>query len=201
MSIREAAREFGLHRNTVRKMLAYSVPPGYRRETPPRRPKLEAYSGVIDQILEKDHSVPKKQRHTAKRIFERRASAGRVRVWRRVHHGQGLRQGAPPPDAGDVRALVPSAGTGPVRLRRGSGHNRRSGAESSLPHLGPAPQRRLLRQGLSRGDHDAILDGHNSAFAFVGGVPQSDLYDNAKLAVAKIEGEGRRQPTRPSQDR
>ncbi len=40
MSIREAARVFGLHRDTVNKMLEYSVPPGYRREQPPRRPKL-----------------------------------------------------------------------------------------------------------------------------------------------------------------
>ena len=36
MSIREVSREFGLHRDTVRKMLAYSVPPGYRRQTPPK---------------------------------------------------------------------------------------------------------------------------------------------------------------------
>ena len=71
MSIREAARTFGLHRETVRKMLAYSVPPGYRRLVPPRRPKLESFTGVIDHILEEDHRVPKKQRHTAKRIFER----------------------------------------------------------------------------------------------------------------------------------
>ena len=77
MSIREASRVFGLHRDTVRKMLAYSVPPGYRRQTSPRRPKLEPYTGVIDQILERDHSVPRKQRHTAKRIFERlRTSTG-----------------------------------------------------------------------------------------------------------------------------
>ena len=58
MSIREAAREFGLHRDTVRKMLTYSVPPGYRRQSAPRRPKLQPYTGVIDQILEKDHSAP-----------------------------------------------------------------------------------------------------------------------------------------------
>ena len=51
MSMREAARTFGLHRGTVRKMLAYSVPPGYRRQTPPRRPKLDPYTGVIDRIL------------------------------------------------------------------------------------------------------------------------------------------------------
>ena len=71
MSVREAARVFGLHRGTVRKMLAYSVPPGYRRQTPPRRPKLEPFTGVIDRILKDDHKVSKKQRHTAKRIFER----------------------------------------------------------------------------------------------------------------------------------
>ena len=71
MSIREASRTFGLHRNTVSKMLAYSVPPGYRRQTPPRKPKLESFTGIIDRILDDDHDVPKKQRHTAKRIFER----------------------------------------------------------------------------------------------------------------------------------
>ena len=47
------------------------MPPGYRRESPPRRPKLDPYRGVIDRILEDDRSLPKKQRHTAKRIYER----------------------------------------------------------------------------------------------------------------------------------
>ena len=48
VSVREAARVFGLHRDTVRKMLEYSVPPGYRRQRPPRRPKLDPFKGVID---------------------------------------------------------------------------------------------------------------------------------------------------------
>ena len=71
MGIREASREFGLHRDTVRKMLQYSVPPGYRRQRAAQRPKLEPYTGVIDRILEEDKVAPKKQRHTAKRIHER----------------------------------------------------------------------------------------------------------------------------------
>ena len=54
MSIREAARVFGLRRSTVKKMLEYSAPPGYRREQPPRLPKLDPYKGVIDGILEDD---------------------------------------------------------------------------------------------------------------------------------------------------
>ena len=52
-------------------MTNYSVPPGYRRQNPLRRPQLEPFTGVIDRILESDLSVPRKQRHTAKRIFER----------------------------------------------------------------------------------------------------------------------------------
>ena len=43
---------------------------------------------------------------------------------------------------------------------------------------------------------EAFLDGHVSAFAFLGGVPQSILYDNTKLAVAKILGDGQRRRTR-----
>ena len=88
MGIREASRVFGLHRDTVRKMLSHPVPPGYRRKRPPHRPKLEPYTGVIDGILEDDLSAPKKQRHTAKRIFEAAEEGARVR-WR-LHHSQGL---------------------------------------------------------------------------------------------------------------
>ena len=71
MSVREAARVFGLHRETVSKMLLYSVPPGYRRSEPVRRPKLDPFTGIIDRILAEDRTAPRKQRHTVKRIFER----------------------------------------------------------------------------------------------------------------------------------
>ena len=67
LSERAAARRFGLARETVRKMLRYRRPPGYRRAQPVRRPKLDAFTGIIDQILREDQSRPKKQRHTAKR--------------------------------------------------------------------------------------------------------------------------------------
>jgi hypothetical protein len=52
-------------------MLAFSVPPGYRRSRPPARPKLDPYTGIIDGILAADEGRPRKQRHTSKRIFER----------------------------------------------------------------------------------------------------------------------------------
>ncbi len=63
-SRRAAALELGLARKTVSKMLEYSLPPGYRRQQPIRRPKLGPWLGVIDAILEEDQQRPKKQRHT-----------------------------------------------------------------------------------------------------------------------------------------
>ena len=71
LSRREAAKRFGVHRNTITKMLSFSVPPGYRRRERPASKKLGPYMAWIDAILEGDSQVHKKQRHTAHRIFER----------------------------------------------------------------------------------------------------------------------------------
>jgi len=70
-SRREAARVFGLSRDTIAKMCRFSVPPGYQRSKPPEKPKLGPLMPVIDAILASDRSAPPKQRHTAQRIFER----------------------------------------------------------------------------------------------------------------------------------
>ena len=150
-SIQEVSREFGLHRDTVRKMLAYPVPPGYRRQSPPKRPKLEPFTGVIDRILEDDLRRPRKQRHTAKRIFERlRDEYGfdggytTVKDYVREHRRQTKEMFVPlshPPghaQCGFGEALVVIGGVeqeGPLFRHR------------------PAPQRRLLRQGLPVRDH------------------------------------------------
>ena len=115
MSVREASRVFGVHRETVRKMLANATPQGYTRQRPPRKPKIEPFTGVIDAILETDRSVPRKQRHTVKRIFERLRNEYGFEG--QAHDSQGLRQGAPAAGRGDVRAVDPWTGPRPVRLR------------------------------------------------------------------------------------
>jgi transposase len=194
MSIREVSRVFGLHRDTVRKILAYSVPPGYRRQTPPRRPKLEPFTGVIDQILEKDHSVHKKQRHTATRIFERlrdeygfRGGYTTVKDYVREHRRR------------TQEMFVP--------LSHAPGHAQCDFGEAVAVISGVERKVHYLVLDLPHSDGcfvkaypaettEAFLDGHVSAFAFLGGVPQSILYDNTKLAVARILGDGRRQRTR-----
>ena len=163
MSVREASRVFGLHRDTVRKMLAYSAPPGYRRQDPPRRPRLEPFTGVIDAILEADRQVPRKQRHTAKRIFERL----------RDEHGF------------DGQCTIVKDY---VRERR---RRKAHYLVLDLPHSDGC-----FVKAYPAETTEAFLDGRVSAFASLGGVPQSILCDNTKLAVARILGDGRRQRTR-----
>ena len=71
LSRREAAKRFGVHRNTITKMLSFPVPPGYRRRERPVSKKLGPHMAWIDAVLEGDSKIHKKQRHTAWRIFER----------------------------------------------------------------------------------------------------------------------------------
>ena len=70
-SKRSVCREFDIHWDTLQKILGHAQPPGYRRSGPKPRPKLEPFLPVIHQIIEDDKKAPRKQRHTAKRIFER----------------------------------------------------------------------------------------------------------------------------------
>ena len=82
MSERAAARHFEISRESVKKMLSLSVPPVYRRSAPVRRPKLDGFTEIIDQWLRDDLGQRAKQRHTAKRVFERRlplSAAGQCR--------------------------------------------------------------------------------------------------------------------------
>src|SRR5205085_1132980 len=64
------ARKFGVHRRMVRQALAAAAPP--ERKHPIRQsPKLDTVRSFIDQILQADLQAPRKQRHTAHRIFVR----------------------------------------------------------------------------------------------------------------------------------
>ena len=119
LSERAAARRFGLARETVRKMLRYRLPPGYRRAQPIRRPKLDAFTGIIDQILREDQSPSEEA--TAHGQAYRRALTRGVRLHGRRHDRESLRARAAAGRAGDVCAAGASAGRRPSRLWRGAG--------------------------------------------------------------------------------
>ncbi|MGZ6669782.1 MAG: IS21 family transposase, partial [Solirubrobacteraceae bacterium] len=71
LSIRELARRHGVHRRAVRQALESAIPPAKRPPESRPAPKLGAYRAVIDEILAADREAPRKQRHTARRIWQR----------------------------------------------------------------------------------------------------------------------------------
>lgn len=194
MSEREAARVFGLDRGTVSKMLRFSAPPGYRRTSPRPRSRMDAHADFIDQILISDREAPKKQRHTVKRIFER------LRDERGFGGGYTtVRDYVRPRRQALKEAFVP--------LAHPPGHAQADFGEATVA-LGGAEQKvRFFVMSLPQSDAvfvkayhaetaEAFCDGHVEAFAFFGGVPRSILYDNTRLAVAQILGDGTRKRSR-----
>ncbi len=194
LSQREAARRFGIDPRTVAKMLTFSAPPGYRRTKPPVRPKLDAFTAIIDGMLEGDRSAPAKQRHTAKRIFDRlRAEHGFTGSYTIVKDYVRERRAR-------VREVF-------VPLSHPPGHAQADFGEAEAVVGGVRQKVHVFCLDLPHSDacfvkaypaerSEAFCDGHNAAFSFLGGVPRSILYDNTKLAVARILGDGKRQRTR-----
>src|ERR1700730_12742375 len=70
-SKRSTCREFAIHWDTLQKILGHPEPSGYRRAGPRPKHKLAPFLPVIHQTLKDDRKAPRKQRHTARRIFER----------------------------------------------------------------------------------------------------------------------------------
>jgi transposase len=190
VSQREAARRFGIDRGTVRKMVGHSVSPGYRQGEERPRPKLAPHTGFIDQILADDLNTPKKQRHTIQRIYDRlreeRGFDGGYTTVRDYVHPRRLSM---------QEAFVP--------LAHPAGHAQADFGEAWAVIGGETRKVHFLVVSLPHSDAvyvkaypaetaEAFCDGHVAAFAFFGGVPRSILYDNTRLAVAKILGDGTR---------
>ena len=194
MSRLEAARVYGIDPRTVAKMLVYSIPPGYRRSQPVKRPKLDPFIGVIDAILEADKTVPRKQKHTSKRVFERlrdeHGYAGGITVVKDYIFAAKQRQRemfvplAHPPghaqaDFGEALAFI------------GGVERKIHFLVMEMPHSDAC-----FLKAYPAETTEAFCDAHVAAFDFFGGVPVSILYDNTRIAVARILGDGKRKRTR-----
>jgi len=171
-------------------MLAFSVPPGYRRRAEIRRPKLDGFTEIIEQWLREDLGQRAKQRHTAKRVFERlRDEHGFVggytivKDYIREHRRRGREMFVP--------------------LHHPPGHAQADFGEASVFIGGVEQTAHFFAFDLPHSDAcfvrayptataEAWVDGHVHAFAFFGGVPQSVLYDNDRCLVARILRDGTR---------
>jgi transposase len=175
-------------------MLAFSVPPGYRRQEPVKRPKLGPWVGVIDAIVEEDKTRPAKQRHTAKRVWER------LREEHPFTGGYTIVKDYLRSTAQRGREMF-------VPLTHPAGEAQADFGEALVVIGGVECKAHYLAMDLPHSDDcfviafpaettEAFLEGHVKAFAYFGGVPTRILYDNTKIAVAKILGGTERQRTR-----
>ena len=190
MTKRQAAKHFNISRDSVAKMVAYSTPPGYQRRSPIRRPKLDAFVSTIDHWLDEDLKVPRKQRHTAKRVFDRlRDECGFTGGYTIIKDYMRER------DQRRQEVFVP--------LSHPPGHAQADFGEATVVIGGVEQKARFFVLDLPHSDGcyvraypaavaEAWVDGHIHAFAFFGAVPRSIVYDNDRCLVAKILPDGTR---------
>jgi transposase len=197
-TIAGVAAKFGVHRRVVRQAIGGALPPKHRY--PPRaRPKLGAVADFIDKVLDADRSAPRKQRHTARRLYHRiltefpevtvAESTVRNHIRERKHQMGLLRRETFVPqsygwaqeaqvdwyeawvDLGDERTKVQ------VFAMRSMA----SGAAFHRAYLHATQQ--------------AFLEAHEHAFAYFGGVFRLLRYDNLASAVRKSLRGYRREET------
>lgn len=184
-SIRKISRQLGIARQTVRKAIASAEPPRYRLVNPRPAPAMGRLREVVRGWLSEDLKAPAKQRHTARRIYDRLVAeyefgGAESTVRREVAQ---LRPRSPevfiPLEAGWGQQAQVDWGQAWVRI----------GGEAIVAHLfclrlrasgvpfaWAAPTEKL----------EAFLEGHCRAFAWLGGVPAECWYDNPKTAVVRI---------------
>jgi len=187
-SIREIAREYGHSRKTIRKALA-GLEPKYRRKKDPPCPRMDPIAKTVEVWLQEDKERPRKQRHTARRVYTRlveeygfKGSEATVRRWVRQcknRLGLGIQQAVIPLDPECAQEAEVDWCTAHVRM---AGELRivkifcMRSRYSGKSFVRAYPWER----------QEMFLDGHIHAFYFFGGVFLILVYDNLKTAVVRI---------------
>ena len=191
-SKREILRREGVHWKTLTKILKHPEPPGYRMKRSRPKPKIGAYLEQIAQIIESDKSLPKKQRHTAKRIYERIGESGYQGGYTQVREA-----------VRDIKRrkkevfmpLVHNPGEAQVDfgyvLAKIAGFLRKVAFfVMALPHSDA-----FFVMAFERECTESCWEGHRRAFESFGGVPCRISYDNSRVMVSKIIGSRERNLT------
>jgi transposase len=188
VTVRELARTFHKSRKTVRRALEDPGPWTYRRARPRSKPVMDAMAPIIASWLEEDLSRPRKQRHTAKRIWERLVAEHgfggaetTVRQWVREHRPASLRAVTVP--------LAHDAGA-EAQIDFGEALVRIAGVEAVVQLFCArlAFSTRDVVRAYTRQDRAAWLDGHVQAFQTWGGAPSTCWYDNPPQLGRLVSG-------------
>lgn len=189
LSIRELAARHKVHRRTVRAALASPVPPARKEYSPRGRPAVDPFRDVIDAWLVADAAAPVKQRHTARRVWQRLvaehgADVSEVSVSRYVavrRRELGLDK---------VEVFVPQAHDpgAQAEVDFGEFHVLLAGADVKVWMFAMrlSASGKAFHYGFANQASEAFLEGHVRALEHFGGVPAQVRYDNLKPAVVRI---------------
>jgi transposase len=191
-SKREILRREGIAWETLKKILQHSEPPGYRLKEPRPKPKMGPYLERIAQIIEEDKALPKKQRHTAKRIYDRIREMGYAGKYTQVKEAvrelMRVKQEVFMP-------LIHRPGEAQVdfgyALVKVSGVLRKVGFFVMVLPYSDA----FFVMAFERECTESYWEGHVQALECFGGVPNRISYDNSKVLVSKIIGPQERKLT------
>jgi transposase len=189
-SIRQIAREFHHARRTVRKAIYDPAPPRYTRVEPVPKPVLNPFTGIIDGWLDEDLSRPRKQRHTARRIYHRlveehgfTGGESTVRRYVREHRPREREVYVPleyDPGSDAQCDFGPAYVVMGDRLEKVQLFCLRL-CYSIKPFVIAFPHQK----------QEAFFEGHEAAFDFLGGVPGNIWYDQLSPAVKHlVKGKG-----------
>lgn len=184
-SIRKIAKSLEISRQSVRKTLAGSEIPRYKMTKPRACPVMDGYKDVIRAWMEADKEAPPKQRHTAKRMYDRlveeyKFTGGESTVRHFVRKIRGC----------ETEVFIPLAADWgeQAQLDWGEATVRMAGVEKTvhLFCLRMRASRVPFAKAFPTEKMEAFLAGHAAAFEWLGGVPHHCVFDNQKTAVTKI---------------
>jgi transposase/ubiquitin len=185
-SVRQIQRETGLHRQTIRKALEEGEIPRYDLQQSRPSPVLDPIKPVIDQWLKEDESRPPKQRHTAKRMYERltteygfEGAESTVRRYVGQRRKQLRSQVFLPLDYEPGKVAQVDFGEAQVIIA-----TKQVTAHLFCLRLGYSKQPFVT--ALPNQAQEAFFEGHVRAFDFLSGAPQEIWYDNLRAAVKTI---------------
>lgn len=188
-SIRWISRQFGLSRQTVTKYINQPDAPKYTAVKPRARPTTGPWCEQVKEIIEEDKTAPRKQRHTAKRIFERLVERGYDGSPRSVRQMVAEIKNKPAASASVPLVFEPGKD---AQVDFGESYADIAGERVKLHgfEMRLNFSRKKFVMFFPSTDKEAFLEGHVRAFEYFGGVVERLSYDNLGAAVAQV-GKGK----------
>jgi transposase len=183
LSLRQISRETGLHRRTLRKIRDNSQPPGYRRTKATCQSKIGPYIDRIKAIIKADKEIPKKQRHTAKKIWEILQKEGFTGGYTIVKDA--VRQVK---KTGKEVFMPLSQKPGEAQVDFGHAVVKFNGILKKVVFfvMSLVHSDAMFVMAFPHECTEAFLEAHVRAFDFFGFVPKRISYDNTRVAISKI---------------